>query len=90
MLKKLLLVAVLVVIFFCGFYSGRLKPTSVYAQAPASTGYTRTIPKTWGTFKGGALGGLVFEDSNGTLRLVILENLGSGGTPKVLETLTRQ
>lgn len=90
MLKKLFsMVAVGLVLFLVGFYTGRAKPTTVYAQSGAASGI---IPKAWGTYKGDTAYGLMFEDSNGTLRIVKIYDFvqGRGAKPELEGTLTRQ
>jgi hypothetical protein len=88
MLKRLISVVVIGLIFLVGFYAGRARPTSVYAQAPR----VGTIPKEWGTFKGTYLAwGAFFEDSNGTIRIVEIRKFIDGeGMPQLVGTLTRK
>ena len=41
--------------------------------AQAQTGRQRAIPKDWGTLKGSVGLSLIFEDSNGTIRVVNID-----------------
>lgn len=91
--KRFLQVAVAgLLTFLVGFYAGRAQLTTVHAQGPAPSGKVGTIPKTWGAFKGSAgVDNAVFEDSNGTVRLVDLGKFLQGrGTPELMATLNRQ
>ena len=61
------------------------KPPNPQVWTP---GCVSTVPKIWGTFKGGsAQSGLAFEDSAGTLRF--LTNIPCNGTPTVALEIRR-
>ena len=93
MLRRVLSVAVVgLAIFLVGFYAGRAKTTTVYAQGRERPARVGVIPKAWGSFKASAgLGGAVFEDSNGTIRIVDYgEFIDTGGVPTLVATLNRQ
>ena len=67
MRKRFLLQLLLaVVVFATGWYVGQSKTATVYAQSQKQL----TIPKSWGTVKGSLETRLIFEDSNGIIRLV--------------------
>jgi len=63
-----------VILFMAGYFTGTSKPTVAYAQTsvPAHAG----IPKAYGHLAAAVVNpegtGLVFEDSDGTIRLVTL------------------
>jgi hypothetical protein len=63
--KWLLLLFLLLFVFVAGLYTGRYKLTPAYADVNSS------IPRSFGSCRG-ALGSelLIFEDGNGTVRLV--------------------
>ena len=63
--KWLLLASLLLLAFVAGLYTGRYRLAPVYADANSS------IPRSFGSCRG-ALGNelLIFEDGNGTVRLV--------------------
>ena len=64
-LKSLLLLSLFLLAFMIGLYTGQHKLTPVHANANSS------IPQSFGLCRG-AMGSelLIFEDSNGTVRLV--------------------
>ena len=78
-MRRLLVTALLILtMFVMGWYIGERRLTRAYAQS------TISVPKSWGSFKGAGLGGMIFEDSAGTLRLVHIDD-GS-----VLRTVDRK
>ena len=61
-------VVALVLVFLVGYSAGRHKIAVVRAEGPF------TVPKSWGRCVGGMMGGLVFEDSSGVIRIVDMHN----------------
>ena len=72
MRTRVLLVLGGVLLFMAGYFTGNSKPTLAYAQTPAHGG----IPKSYGHLVAAVVNpegtGLVFEDSEGVIRLVTL------------------
>ena len=60
--------ALLLAMFILGWQFGKSDVTTVHAQSRA------TIPRAWGTFKGATQGAFYFEASDGTLRVVQINN----------------
>jgi len=56
----------LIFVFLFGFFVGQRKTRVVQAQRTAN------VPKAWGHCEGGNESGLIFEDSNGVVRVVRL------------------
>jgi hypothetical protein len=77
--KQLLLtsIAILIALVVGAALNNILYIQPVEAQAP------RTIPKSWGTLKGGANVHLIFEDSTGTIRIVDIQREMNSPNPVV-------
>jgi hypothetical protein len=67
--KFLVLIGLGLVIFDAGFWPGTSALSSVHAQDPLKA----TVPASWGHCVASVPGGLVFEDSQGVVRMTDMQ-----------------
>lgn len=77
--------------FLAGVFVGQVSIPAAFAQSPQTRGNTTeaTIPREWGTVKAYHAGmggiGMVFEGSDGTIRIVDLSPVFTGEGPAKIE-----
>lgn len=66
---------VVAIILISALLSGLIASTNIFSKAADAAGTPQIpIPKDWGPLKAALPGLLMFEDSNGTVRLVTMED----------------